>query len=30
MAINRARKTPLQTHRIDIGAAQLDWYCGKA
>lgn len=27
MAVTRTRKTPLQTHRIEIGAAQLDWYC---
>ena len=26
-AVTRTRKRPLQTHRIDIGADQLDWYC---
>ena len=26
-AVARTRKEPLQTHRIDIGPAQLDWYC---
>jgi hypothetical protein len=26
-AVTRTRKMPLQTHRIDIGAAQLNWYC---
>jgi hypothetical protein len=26
-AVTRTRKRPLQTHRIEIGAAQLDWYC---
>jgi hypothetical protein len=26
-AVTRTRKRPLQTHRIDIGSAQLDWYC---
>jgi hypothetical protein len=27
MAVRRSRKEPLQTHRIDIGADQLNWYC---
>ena len=26
-AVTRMRKTPLQTHRIEIRADQLDWYC---
>ncbi len=26
-AVTRTRKPPLQTHGIDIGADQLDWYC---
>lgn len=26
-AVTRTRKEPLQTHRIDITMAQLDWYC---
>ena len=26
-AVARKRKTPLNTHRIDIGRAQIDWYC---
>lgn len=26
-AMTRTRKRPLQTHRIEIGAVQLDWYC---
>ena len=26
-AVTRTRKPPLQTHRIDIRADQLDWYC---
>jgi hypothetical protein len=26
-AVTRRRKRPLQTHRIEIGAAQLNWYC---
>jgi hypothetical protein len=26
-AVTRTRKKPLQTHRIDIGAVQLNWYC---
>jgi len=26
-AVARKRKTPLSTHRIDIGRAQLNWYC---
>jgi hypothetical protein len=26
-AVTRERKVPLQTHRIDIGTDQLDWYC---
>jgi hypothetical protein len=25
--VTRKRKAPLQTHRIDIDRAQLDWYC---
>lgn len=25
--VARKRKTPLNTHRIDIGRAQIDWYC---
>lgn len=27
-SVTRKRKAPLQTHRIDIDRAQLDWYCG--
>src|SRR6202034_84923 len=26
-AVTRSQKMPLQTHRIEIGTAQLDWYC---
>ena len=26
-AVTRTRKRPLQTHRIEIDAAQLNWYC---
>jgi hypothetical protein len=26
-AVARTRKQPLQTHRIEVDAAQLDWYC---
>jgi hypothetical protein len=26
-AVTRRRRQPLQTHRIDIHAPQLDWYC---
>jgi hypothetical protein len=26
-AVTRTRKRPLQTRRIEIGAAQLNWYC---
>jgi hypothetical protein len=26
-AVTRTRKRPLQTHRIEIGEAQLNWYC---
>jgi hypothetical protein len=26
-AVTRRRKRPLQTHRIDIDATQLNWYC---
>jgi hypothetical protein len=29
-AVTRTRKRPLQTHRIEVGAAQLNWYCDEA